>query len=245
VSGLDPKVLSAALERLDRGDAPPPAEGLEAALQHVVDLVAEVFTVTGAGLMFLDDARALRYLVSSDEAGRVLESAQEELGYGPCVDALVHERHVITDDLATDDRWPRLRELVEPERIHAVLGVPVHLAGGAIGSLNVYYDRPHAWAEMEVAALGAFTGIIERLVESAVLAHQQSAVVTQLQHALDHRVVIDRAIGVLMAREGLDAVGAFDRLRRDARVARRKVADLAEEVLTETRRAPAGRSTGA
>ena len=58
----------------------------------------------------------------------------------------------------------------------------------------------------------------------------------QLQYALDYRVVIERAVGYLMGAHRLDAVTAFDLLRRRARDSRRRVADVAAEVLDGTAR---------
>jgi ANTAR domain-containing protein/GAF domain-containing protein len=227
MANLDPAALASALRAFESVD---PAS-LEPALRQMVDVIVELFGVSGAGVMFVDDARALRYVVCTEEPARALESAQVELGQGPCVDSLVHDRHVFSGDLETDERWPRLAEMVSGAGIRAVLGVPVHVAGAAVGSLNVYYDRPHAWDQSEVAGLVAFNRIVERLVETAVFAHRQGEVVTQLQHALENRVAIERAVGILMEREKLDAVAAFDRLRRVARAERRKVADVAEAIL--------------
>jgi AmiR/NasT family two-component response regulator len=68
-----------------------------------------------------------------------------------------------------------------------------------------------------------------------MLAHARGRLVEQLQYALDHRVVIERAIGLLMGRAGdVDAVAAFNRLRDLARSQRRRVAEVAEEVLAGT-----------
>jgi hypothetical protein len=59
-------------------------------------------------------------------------------------------------------------------------------------------------------------------------------VADQLQYALDYRVVIERAVGYLMGTHRLDAVTAFDVLRKRARDSRRRVADVATEVLGGT-----------
>src|SRR5436189_5937376 len=102
---------------------------VEDTLARVVDATRALFGVTGAGLMLLDDAAALRYVVATDEPGRVLEVAQEETGEGPCVDTLIENVTVSTTNLATDARWPRLEPYVVPKKVHAVLGVPVTVAG--------------------------------------------------------------------------------------------------------------------
>ena len=57
---------------------------------------------------------------------------------------------------------------------------------------------------------------------------------SQLQYALDCRVVIERAIGYLMGTRRLDAVTAFDVLRQQARASRRLTADVPTDLLGGT-----------
>jgi AmiR/NasT family two-component response regulator len=74
--------------------------------------------------------------------------------------------------------------------------------------------------------------VIEMVLASGLLARRQEQVVEQLQYALDHRVAVERAIGVLMGRHDLDPVEAFNRIRAVARRERRKAAEVADDVLT-------------
>jgi hypothetical protein len=53
----------------------------------------------------------------------------------------------------------------------------------------------------------------------------------QLQQALESRIVIEQAKGVLAERMTCDASAAFDLLRRTARSSRRKLPELAAEVV--------------
>lgn len=55
--------------------------------------------------------------------------------------------------------------------------------------------------------------------------------VTQLEHALAARVVVEQAIGVLSERQHTSSRDAFERLRRVARSRGRRVHDLAREVV--------------
>ena len=112
-----------------------------------------------------------------------------------------------------------------------MLGIPVHLSGIPVGSLDVYLDRPHRWDESEQRALTRYAGVAEALIETAVAADRAGELAEQLNYALDYRVVIERAVGYLMHREGLADAAAFDRLRTAARSNRRKVIDLARAVL--------------
>jgi GAF domain-containing protein len=224
--------LAAALDKVTSGSSD---RDLESTLHDVVDAVVTLFAVTGAGLMFLDDADALRYVASSNEGSHVLEVAQEDRGIGPCVDCLVLGAPIACTDIADDVRWPGLAERVVAAGVRSVLGVPVHAGGGAVGSLNVYYDTAHQWDESEIAALDAFATVIDNVVGHAVLARARGHLVEQLQYALENRVVIERAIGLVMGQSGnVDAVAAFNRLRDIARRNRRRVAEVAADALAGT-----------
>jgi GAF domain-containing protein len=226
---IDPAVLDRSVEGLGTLVAEP--SSVEDMLEGVIQAARGLFSVTGVGLMLVDETSALRYVAGTDEAARMLETGQEALGEGPCVDCFVHGHVIRCDDLAADERWPELTPRVVPHGVRAVLGVPTRLGGTPIGSLNVYRAEPYRWDDSDVAAMEAFNGIIESVLGGAVAARRSGRLVTQLQEALDRRVVIERAVGVLMARRGLDAVAAFNALRSAARSSRRTVADVAAGVL--------------
>ena len=98
-----------------------------------------------------------------------------------------------------------------------MLGVPTRLGGGPVGSLNVYGAVAREWDESERDAIRSFNAVVEAQIASAVALRHHGRVVEQLQYALENRVTIERAIGMLMARHDVDAVAAFHRLRGNAR----------------------------
>lgn len=212
-------------------------EGLEhapdvvEALERVVTSARRLFAVDGAGLLWLDGAGDVRYLTASDERGRILELVQEELGVGPCVDTLVRDSEVESTDLQGDPRWPEVGERVAPHGIHAVLGIPIRIGGAAVAALNVFADAVHDWDESETEALRSLASVIEMVLAGGLLARRHEQVIEQLQYALDHRVVIERAIGLLMGRHDVDPVDAFNRIRGVARRERRTAAEVADELL--------------
>ena len=226
---IDSAALEKVISRLRGVDDPD--VGVQIVLQRVVDSTHRLFGLNGAGLMFVDDGQALRYVAASDEAARILEIAQEEHGVGPCVDALVHEVVVTTRDIAADERYRAIAPIVVPHGVRSVIGMPVRLGGTTIGSLNVYCNAPTDWDDTDIAALGAFAEVIEAIIGTAVLTHRQGNVVEQLEFALQNRVSIERAVGVVMNRESVGPVEAFNVLRSQARAQRRKVADVANEIL--------------
>lgn len=216
--------------RLSDGAA---GDGIVTTLERICEGLVGVFGVSGSGLLILDDEAVPRYVVASDATARALEVAQEQLGQGPCVDALIDDVVVVVEDFTTDERWPDLAALVVPEGIVSMVGIPVELAGGAVGSLNVFRDRPWSWDPSELQALAAFNGLVEHALTIAMVAERNETLVQQLQHALDGRVVIERAVGLVMGRLGADAVTAFNELRSTARARRIPVRELATELLAE------------
>lgn len=220
--------LNQSLERLRRHDL---AHDVAGALEALVAAAEGVFGVDGAGLMVADADRVLRYVAATDPTAEVLEAVQEQHGMGPCVESLVLDELVQTSDLRTDSRWPGLLAGHPDVALGAVLGVPVHVAGVAVGSLNVYRHDPFEWDESDQQALLAYAELGQSVLAGAVHTHQQSRIVEQLEGALESRVTIERAVGILMERHGLDAVAAFEQLRREARSSRRRVRDLARDLL--------------
>jgi GAF domain-containing protein len=226
---IDPDALRASLDSHKR--SPPQDDPLED-IRRLLSLASSVFGVTGLGLMLLDPTGGeLRYVASTDEAAREMERSQEEAGEGPCIEAFIRGSVVGTHDLLSDDRWPHLKGRLSAEGIRAVLGLPTTVGGETVGTMNAYSMQPHPWDESDVAALGIYNEALEGRLGAAMLAGHQGRLVEQLGSALHRRAAIERAIGYVMGREGLDPVAAFDRIRFAARSARRPVADVAGEVL--------------
>jgi AmiR/NasT family two-component response regulator len=99
------------------------------------------------------------------------------------------------------------------------------------GTIDVYLDHAHDWDNSERDALTRYSDIVESMLTAAMAAHRAGEVAGQLQYALDYRIVIERPVGYLMARRGSDSVAAFNLPRRSARDQRRKIGEVAQELL--------------
>lgn len=202
------------------------------ALEAVLDACVDLFGVAGAGVLIADEQNMLRYVAATDEPGRLMERTETSAGEGPCTEAFVRATVVTTRDVTDEsERWPLLAKTLADQPVRAVLGTPVRLGGVPVGTLDVYMEQPHDWDGSEVAALDRYAEVIATTLAAAVQAHTAGEMARQLQYALDYRVVIERAVGYLMAKETLDAVAAFNRLRTAARSSRTKIGVVAEHVL--------------
>ena len=202
------------------------------ALEQVLDACVALFTVDGAGILVADEQDILRYVAASDGPGRELEHTEADAGEGPCTSAYVSGKVVTTSDIAAEaERWPTLSRAMADQPVRAVLGTPVRIGGVPVGTLDVYRAEPHDWDDSEVSALAQYADVVATTLTAAVQAHTAGELARQLQYALDYRVVIERAVGYLMAKDSLDPVQAFNALRTAARSRRTKIGEVAEHVL--------------
>jgi len=242
-AGVDPGLIARSIEDLRASDLG--ASELRAAVNAVVEATSAAFGADGGGVMLIDDQQALHYVGATDGRAAAMEAAQEEMGEGPCVDSLVTDQIVSTDDLLEDGRWPQLRDQIGQLGVRAILGVPLHVGPTTVGSLNVYRFRPGPWQPSDLDAIAAFGRVVEELLATAMVARERHTIVDQLTSALANRVTIERAVGVVMASQDLDPVRAFDALRRSARSRRVRVAEVAAEVVADRRFDPKGPPEGA
>jgi ANTAR domain-containing protein len=114
-----------------------------------------------------------------------------------------------------------------------VLAVPVAVAGRPVGALSVYATQPCPWSAIDVAAVGAYAGVVAELLRASMALDARDA---ELTLALTARVWVEQAKGALAATEGLDPAAASQRLRDRAGASQRTVADVAREVVQDAQR---------
>jgi GAF domain-containing protein len=221
------------------GESPralPDPGGLFATLQRVIDATLAVFQVDGASLALEHEDGSLRWVVVTDGAAGLLEDTQRELGEGPGLAAYGDGVAVAVVELATDRRFERLAAAVTQVGLHGVLAVPVSVAGQPVGALSVSATQPCPWSAIDVAALGAYAGVVAELLRASMALGARDAEVAELTQALTARVWVEQAKGALVATEGLDPAAASERLRARAGASQRTVADVAREVVQDAQR---------
>jgi len=204
---------------------------LEDAIERVVATADTLFGVDGTCLMLVDRDQVLRTLAASDPRAVPLEELQAAHGEGPCVDAFDDKQPVGADDLAGDDRWPAFAPEAARRGLRAVLASPIPYGDHAVGVVAVFAGTPTAWSEAEREAVVAFTELAALLILNAMEASERGRVAAELQVALDSRVVIEQAKGVLVGRHGLTTRQAFERLRGQARDQRRPLSEVARALV--------------
>jgi GAF domain-containing protein len=210
---------------------PPGGDVLDSVVRPALVAATRLFLVAGVALVLVDEAGELRGAVAAGALAQALEDAATQLWSGPSLEVLAAGAAVRTTDLPGEARWADLARRPDLAGVNSLLCVPVEGPAGPAGTLTAVRRPDRPWQAQEVEALFTFAGVVASLVSAATESERTSQVIDQLEHALHHRVVIEQAKGILMEREQLDPAGAFDRLRKAARARRRRVSEVAAEVV--------------
>jgi len=201
------------------------------------NLTAHAAAVSGAeavGLMLADQHGRLRYMAASNETGRMLELLQLQNSEGPCLDCYETRAPVVNADLASAaDRWPHFAPAAIEAGFQSVHAFPMRLRDSAIGALNLFGRAGAEFEENDVRVVQALADIatIALLQERSI--SRADALTEQPQGALNSRIVIEQAKGALAHLEGSTPTEAFQLLRSQARKSRRRLVDVAAEVLDQ------------
>src|SRR5207244_10609773 len=139
---------------------------------------------------------------------------------------------VLNQDLATvDGRWPRFAPVALEAAFRSVSAVPLRLRGAVVGALNLFRDDEGVMEEADVVAAQALADV----ATIAILQHrerlQAQVVNEQLQHALNSRILIEQAKGLVAERTGMDMEQSFARLRNHSRNHNLRLVDVAHDVI--------------
>jgi ANTAR domain len=113
------------------------------------------------------------------------------------------------------------------------LSMPVEVAGGPVGTLDVCVTAPREWDDSAAAALQAYAGLVASLLVATVTARARvtGRLAAQLQGALAYRSQLEQAVEMLIDREGLDASAALEWLGTAARSSGCTLVEMARAVV--------------
>jgi len=211
-------------------------------LDRLVGHSVRLLAADAAGIMLVDVRGRLRVVASSSEESDWIELMQVQADEGPCVESVRTGRPVTVTELHdAEARWPRFaaalreRPSADAGRFRSVHALPLRLRGKAIGGLNLFHTLPGPLpdADLRLGQALADVATIGILQERAI--RHGEVLSRQLQHALDIRVVIEQAKGVLAQLGGVPMDVAFEHLRRHARSNRVLLGDVARRVVADRR----------
>jgi GAF domain-containing protein len=202
---------------------------LDHTLSQITAAAVEVLPgVAAASITVLHADGTLETVAPTDDLIEVLDAAQYRLRQGPCYEAATDTVHLVSPDLAAEERFPDYAAIALAGGVRAQAGVRLFDAGKSRGALNLYSPDVGAFEDL---------GILSRL-----FAHQAAAVIgyateiQSLREAINTRSTIGQAVGIVMERYKLNDQRAFaflTRLSQQRNVKLRKIAEQLNDTVEQ------------
>ena len=194
--------------------------------------------VSAAGILLADQRGSLRVLAASSEETRLLEVLEIQGNGGPCLEAFTSGRVVSVDDLQqARGHWPKFTPAAQKLGITGTYAIPMRLRDQVIGALNLFCKDGAVLTERNLR----MAGTLANMAAIGIITHRHSREVEllaeQLQGALNSRITIEQAKGVIAEQESVDMNAAFAILRDASRASRRPLTEVAAGV-ANTRQVP-------
>lgn len=192
----------------------------------------ETIDVDAAGVMLVSPAGELQYVASSSESMRILELYQIQADEGPCVECF-NSGEAIIDRLLVDasEQWPHFGPRAIELGFTSVYCLPMRLRGRVIGALNFFRVDAEPLDDSDVVVAQGLSGV----ATIAILQHQTSldarVLNSQLSKALDSRIIIEQAKGMISQATNCGVDQAFNRLRAHARNHNERLTAVANAVV--------------
>ena len=174
--------------------------------------------VTEVSILLPDATGSLAVAASSSTRAEMLEVLQLSDGTGPCVECFETGEIVRVDDLdLSGEKWSALQRSSPVFGIRSVLAVPLRLRGETIGTMSLYSEVLGGISDHDVALASALADVATIGILQSRSAGRNEAIQTQLTSALESRVLIEQAKGVISGSHKITVDEAFAKLRDHAR----------------------------
>ena len=199
-------------------------------LHTLVSECAGILGMEAGGLMLVDGNGDLQLMTSTSEAADLVEVMQLAAAAGPCIDCFRTGVAVSVREISESQQWPKFRTTAMEQGFHSVLATPMKLRGKILGTMNLFgitagevtaRDAAVAQALADVATIGILQ---ERVIQEGHL------IEAQLHRALDSRILIEQAKGVIANELSLSMDDAFNLLRKYARDRNLTISSVSEQV---------------
>lgn len=197
-------------------------------LSTLAQRCAELVDAAEAGIMLAVPESGLRVVASSSERAHLLELFEIQTHEGPCLDCFRTGKAVAAEDLATgDSRWPLFAPEAARAGYRSAQALPLRCLDQVIGALNLFGTSPGFFSPADLRSAQAMADVatIGILQERAI--SEARILAEQLQSALNSRVVIEQAKGMLAERAQIDLDDAFELLHTHARNNRLRLREVA------------------
>ncbi|TFD67867.1 GAF and ANTAR domain-containing protein [Cryobacterium ruanii] len=201
-------------------------------LHTLVEECVHLLDATAAGLLLADPSGELQVVASTSEESYLVEVLQQQAGAGPCVDCYRTGKVVTMGDIASSgDIYPDFKAAALSQGFHSVHAIPMRVRHRAIGALNLFRTKTGDVTPEDAAIGQALADVATISILQERTAHEDAVVNEQLQRALNSRILIEQAKGVIAQVSTVSMDEAFKRLRADARAKNHTMHESAEDII--------------
>lgn len=205
-----------------------PVEFMHLLANRCVDTLA----VDAAGILLADEHRELQVVGASSDAARLVELFELQDQRGPCMECYLTSAPVTVAGLAEQpQRWPEFSSAALNAGFGAVHALPLRLRAQTIGALNLFTVKAGVLGESTIRVAQAMADVATIGLLQAQIITRRDLLASQLQNALQSRVLIEQAKGVLAERLSIGMSQAFEALRRYSRSRHQHLSAVAEAVV--------------
>jgi GAF domain-containing protein len=199
---------------------------------QLADACLELLQVDAAGLMLVDAGGELRLVASAPDMMRDLEIFELQSDEGPSLDTVRTGKAVINIDVRqAKERWPRFTAEALTAGIRSTHALPLRLRGELIGAVNLFSRAEQRLSDGDVALGQALADVATIALLQQRASRDHSILAEQLQVALNTRILIEQAKGILAERSGLHPAETFHHLRAYARESGEPLRSVAWQVI--------------
>jgi GAF domain-containing protein len=210
---------------------------VDEALSHLGDALADALQVTGVGISVTDPDGRLRYTTATNELVADIERVQEGAQRGPCYEAFQIHRPVLVADIDERPEWAEFLDAAHRLGLRSVAGVPMSVRRDVLGAVNLYECNARSWTPDDVEVASLFSDMAAGYLLHTAL-EESRRLAEQLQSALDSRIIIEQAKGVLATEWAVGVDEAFAHLRRHVRATGITLQEAATAVVNGSFRPP-------
>jgi GAF domain-containing protein len=187
-------------------------------LHTLIDACIDLLDIDAGGLLLADGQGTLQLMASSVEDIDVVEVVQMSAEAGPCWECFTTGSQVSVPDIERSaEQWPDFRRVALQQGYHAIHATPMRLRGQVIGTLNLFTKERGTLAARDVALAQSLTDVATiAILQERGTRHLQE-LSTQLQGALESRIAVEQAKGLIAQSLDLTMDAAFALLRNHAR----------------------------
>ena len=201
-------------------------------LQTLVERCADLLEVDAAAILLADDLGELEVVASTSEASRLVEFLQVGAQAGPCIESYLTARVISVPDISQSPAaWILFREGAIELGFAAAYSIPLRLRETTIGALNLLRASVGELRREDIRAAQALADVATIGILHERTLRESAQIRDQLANALNSRIIIEQAKGVIAHTHDTTVDDAFNVLRGYARSNRRGLSEVAADVV--------------